>query len=152
LYAEKTPQSRPRFIHHIVNSGDKPDETAARWRFDTRLPLCDDAEAATVRNKHSGADSMAAYVIADITVQDPGRYDEYRRQVLATIEKYGGRFLVRGGAHQSLEGDWNPGRIVLLEFPDMAALKRWYESEEYGPLITLRQSAAAGSLIAVEGI
>lgn len=95
---------------------------------------------------------MAAYVIADITLQDQDRYDEYRRQVLATIEKYGGRFLVRGGAHETLEGTWSPGRIVVLEFPDKAALKRWYESEEYGPLITLRQAAATGSLIAVEGV
>jgi uncharacterized protein (DUF1330 family) len=95
---------------------------------------------------------MAAYVIADITVQDKDRFDEYRSQVLATIEKYGGRFLVRGGAHQPLEGDWRPGRIVILEFPDMATLKRWYDSEDYGPLVTLRQSAATGSLIAVEGV
>jgi uncharacterized protein (DUF1330 family) len=95
---------------------------------------------------------MAAYVIADVDVKDPATYDEYRRQVLATIEAYGGRFLVRAGAHQTLEGDWKPGRMVVLEFPDMAALKAWYDSAEYGPLIKLRQSASSGKLVAVEGV
>jgi uncharacterized protein (DUF1330 family) len=95
---------------------------------------------------------MAAYVIADVDVKDPAIYDEYRRQVLATIEAYGGRFLVRAGAHETLEGDWEPGRMVVLEFPDMAALKAWYGSAEYGPLIKLRQSASSGKLVAVQGV
>jgi uncharacterized protein (DUF1330 family) len=95
---------------------------------------------------------MAAYVIADIEVQDESRYDDYRKQVAATIEKFGGRFLVRGGAHQVLEGNWQPVRMVVLEFPDMAALQAWYQSEDYGPLITLRQSASTGSLVAIEGV
>lgn len=95
---------------------------------------------------------MPAYVIAQIEVTDTDRYDEYRRQVAATIEQYGGRFLVRGGAHRTLEGDWQPGRLVVLEFPDMQALDRWYGSQEYGPLIILRQSASTGSLVAVEGV
>lgn len=95
---------------------------------------------------------MAAYVIADIEVTDPERYDEYRRQVAATIEKHGGRFLVRGGAHQTLEGEWQPGRMVLLEFPSMEALKAWYDSGDYAPLITLRQSASNGALVAIEGV
>lgn len=94
---------------------------------------------------------MAAYVIADVTVKDPEIYAEYRKHVPATIAKYGGRFLVRGGAYEPLEGDWRPGRVVVLEFPDMAAAKAWYGSEEYGPLIRLRQSASAGHVILVEG-
>jgi uncharacterized protein (DUF1330 family) len=95
---------------------------------------------------------MPAYVIAQIEVTDKDRYDEYRRQVAATIEQYGGRFLVRGGALRTLEGDWQPGRLVVLEFPSTEALQNWYGSAEYGPLITLRQSASTGSLVAVEGI
>jgi uncharacterized protein (DUF1330 family) len=63
-------------------------------------------------------DRMAADVIADIAVADPDAYEEYRRQVPAVIEKYGGRYLVRGGASEVFEGDWQPNRLILLEFPD----------------------------------
>jgi uncharacterized protein (DUF1330 family) len=94
---------------------------------------------------------MTAYVIADIEVNDAATYDEYRRQVAPTVTKYGGRFAVRGGKIDMLEGDWDPKRIVVVEFPTMDALKRWYHSDEYKPLIALRQKAATGSLIAVEG-
>jgi uncharacterized protein (DUF1330 family) len=94
---------------------------------------------------------MAAYVIADVTVKDPEAYAEYRRQVPATVAKHGGRFLVRGGAWESIEGDWRPGRVVVIEFPDLAAARAWYGSQEYAPLITLRQRASAGHLILVEG-
>ena len=94
---------------------------------------------------------MAAYIIADVDVTNPAGYDEYRRQVPATVEKYGGRFVVRGGALEGLEGSWSPKRIVVLEFPTMDALKRWYHSPEYKPLIALRQKASRGNVIAVEG-
>jgi uncharacterized protein (DUF1330 family) len=94
---------------------------------------------------------MAAYLIADIEVTNPAGYDEYRRQVPATVEKYGGRFVVRGGASEILEGDWGPNRVVVLEFPTMDALKRWYNSAEYKPLIALRQKNASGNVIAVQG-
>ena len=94
---------------------------------------------------------MAAYVIGDVNVKNPETYQTYRNQVLATIEKYGGRFLVRGGEHEVLEGEWKPGRLVILEFPDMTALKKWYRSKEYAPLITLRQTASDGNLVAVAG-
>lgn len=94
---------------------------------------------------------MAAYLIADIEVTNPALYDEYRSKVRATIEQHGGRFLVRGGAHEVLEGAPDVHRTVVLEFPSMEALKRWYHSPEYAPLIVLRQQAAKGSLFAVEG-
>ncbi len=94
---------------------------------------------------------MAAYVIADIEVTDAALYDEYRRQVAATITAHGGRFLVRGGAAQLLEGQRLPQRTVVLEFADMAHLQAWYHSPEYAPLIALRQRASKGSLMAVEG-
>ncbi|MBT3926739.1 MAG: DUF1330 domain-containing protein, partial [Rhodospirillaceae bacterium] len=70
----------------------------------------------------------------------------------ATIEKYGGRFVIRGGAHETIEGDWNPGRVVMLEFDDMAAAKRWYNSPEYSEAREIRQRAATGSLLIVEGL
>jgi len=94
---------------------------------------------------------MAAYIIADVDVTNPAGYDEYRRQVPATVEKYGGRFVVRGGALEGLEGGWSPKRIVVLEFPTVDAAKRWYNSPEYKPLIALRQKASRGSLVVVEG-
>lgn len=94
---------------------------------------------------------MPAYLIADVEVKDPDVYAEYRRQVLPLVQKHGGRFIVRGGAHETLEGPWRPARVVIIEFPDMAALKAWYGSPEYTRLIELRQGASRGSLIAVEG-
>ncbi len=94
---------------------------------------------------------MAAYLIADIEVTDSAVYDEYRRQVPATVAKYGGRFAARGGALDILEGDWTPKRLIVLEFPTMDALRRWYHSEEYKPLIALRQKGSSGRLVAVDG-
>ena len=94
---------------------------------------------------------MPAYLIADVEVKDPDVYAEYRRQVLPLVQRHGGRFIVRGGAHETLEGPWRPARVVVIEFPDMAALKAWYRSPEYEKLIALRQGASQGSLIAVEG-
>jgi uncharacterized protein (DUF1330 family) len=94
---------------------------------------------------------MPAYLIADIEVHDQDLYAEYRRQVPSLIQQYGGRFIVRAGAHEVLEGDWQPKRVVVIEFPDMATLKSWYTSPEYAKLIALRQRASGGSIIAVEG-
>jgi len=94
---------------------------------------------------------MPAYLIADVEVHDPDVYAEYRRRVLPLVQSHGGRFIVRGGAHETLEGTWRPARVVVIEFPDMAALKAWYGSPEYTQLIALRQGVSGGSLIAVEG-
>jgi uncharacterized protein (DUF1330 family) len=94
---------------------------------------------------------MAAYLIADIEVKDAATYDQYRGQVAPTVAKYGGRFVVRGGNPEALEGQWTPKRVIVLEFPTMDALKRWYHSDEYKPLIALRQKGAAGDIIAVDG-
>lgn len=94
---------------------------------------------------------MAAYVIGEIEVADPAVYDEYRKQVLATITKHAGTFLVRGGKIEPLEGGWQPKRVVLLEFPSFEQAQAWYRSPEYAPLIVLRQKASRGRLILVEG-
>ena len=95
---------------------------------------------------------MAAYIIAEVRVTDPVAYEDYRRQVSATLERYGGRFLVRGGAAQPLEGGWEPKRIVVLEFESGERARSWYDSPEYGPLRRLRQSASEGRFILVEGV
>ena len=94
---------------------------------------------------------MAAYVIVDIDIQDAALYDEYRERVPATIEKYGGKFLVRGGRFEQLEGTWQPTRLVLLEFPSMEQAKRWYDSQEYREPKALRLKASKANLILVEG-
>ena len=94
---------------------------------------------------------MAAYVIGEIEVTDPAEYAEYGKQVPATIERYGGRFVVRGGAVEPLEGGWTPKRLVVLEFPSMQKALAWYRSAEYAPLIKLRQQASRGKLVAVDG-
>ena len=94
---------------------------------------------------------MAAYVIGEIEVTDPGTYDEYRKQVLATVQKYGGRFLARGGRAEALEGAAAAKRVVALEFPSYERALEWYRSAEYAPLIRLRQKASRGRLLLVEG-
>ena len=95
---------------------------------------------------------MSAYFIVDLEVTDPAGIEEYRKQVPATIAKYGGRYLVRGGKHETLEGDWRPGRVVLLEFPSAEQAKRWYDSEEYRGPKTLRFKTARTNLVLVEGV
>ncbi len=95
---------------------------------------------------------MPAYLIAEIEVTDPETYEEYRRQVAPTVEQYGGRFLVRGGTVHGLEGEWNPKRLVVIEFSDMAGLREWYQSDEYDRLKRIRQRSSTGKVLAVEGV
>ena len=94
---------------------------------------------------------MAAYIIAEIEITDPDTYDRYRAQTPDVIERYGGRFIVRGGPAQMLEGDRPPGRLVVIEFPDTATARCFYDSPEYQAIIGLRQQASQGRLILVEG-
>jgi len=94
---------------------------------------------------------MPAYVIADVVVTDPRLYEDYKKIVPATVEKYGGRFAVRGGEVEVKEGGWKPARLVVLEFPTMEQARKWYNSPEYAPLLALRLKAASTKLILVEG-
>jgi uncharacterized protein (DUF1330 family) len=95
---------------------------------------------------------MKGYVIGEVEVKDPVAYEQYRRGVLATIEKFGGRFLVRGGKADGLEGAKPAGRLVILEFPSFEQAATWYRSTDYAPLIKMRQGASTGRLILVEGV
>ena len=95
---------------------------------------------------------MSAYVVVDVEVTDPAAFDEYRQQVPATIARYGGRYIVRGGQTQTLEGDWDPKRVVILEFPDRAAARAWWSSQEYAGAKALRQRCARTQLIIVDGV
>jgi uncharacterized protein (DUF1330 family) len=95
---------------------------------------------------------MAAYVIAETDVTDPERYEQYKAASPAAIAAGGGRFVVRGGELAVLEGDWRPSRLVVLEFPDLAAAKSWYESQTYQDAKKLREGAARFRMIAVQGV
>jgi uncharacterized protein (DUF1330 family) len=95
---------------------------------------------------------MPAYVIVETDVTDPERYEQYKAASPASIAAGGGRFLVRGGDLVTLEGDWHPPRIVMLEFADLQAAQRWYESEDYQGVRKLRAGAASFRAIAVQGV
>jgi uncharacterized protein (DUF1330 family) len=95
---------------------------------------------------------MAAYIIAEVEVTNSEVFEQYRSQVSGTIEQYGGAYLVRGGAVERAEGDWNPKRLVILRFESMARAKEWYDSEEYRGPKALRHQSANTNLILVEGV
>jgi len=95
---------------------------------------------------------MPAYVLANVTVKEPVRYEEYRRLVTPTLVRYGGRFIVRGGAVDVLEGDWRPGRLVIIEFPSADQARAWYNSPEYSEARLIRQATSEGTLLIVEGV
>jgi uncharacterized protein (DUF1330 family) len=94
---------------------------------------------------------MAAYIIAELVVTNAEGYEGYRTQVGATIDQYGGTYVVRGGAIEAIEGD-APGRMVVLQFADVDAAKRWYNSQEYQAIVGQRQANSTGRLTLVEGV
>ncbi|HLV81945.1 MAG TPA: DUF1330 domain-containing protein [Chthonomonadaceae bacterium] len=95
---------------------------------------------------------MAAYVIVDVQITDPVAYERYKASVPASIAAYGGRFLARGGRTETLEGDWEPGRLVVLEFESMEKARAWWSSQEYAEPKKIRQSASVTRMIVVEGV
>jgi uncharacterized protein (DUF1330 family) len=94
---------------------------------------------------------MSAYVIVEIDVHDPVDYEEYKTQAHATVVAKGGKYIVRGGKTEVLEGDWQPKRIVVLEFPSMEQAKEWYDCEEYRGPRKIRHRTAKTNMILVEG-
>ena len=94
---------------------------------------------------------MTAYVVADITVTNPDGYAAYRPLAGASIAQHGGKFIARGGAVESLDGDWKPQRVVIIEFPSMAAARAWYASPEYQAALKLRLANSTGRTILTEG-
>jgi uncharacterized protein (DUF1330 family) len=95
---------------------------------------------------------MAAYVIAEIRIKDPEKYEEYRLMVPATLDMHGGRYLVRGGETRLLEGEPQPNRLAVLEFESAERAVEWYESEDYRQLIPIRQAASEFRLVLVKGV
>lgn len=94
---------------------------------------------------------MAAFIIGDVHVENPERYRDYTAHTESTLQPYGGHFVVRGGASKVLEGEWQPNRLVVIEFPSAQAAKDWYESEAYQQILPIRHEASTGSLVLVEG-
>jgi len=95
---------------------------------------------------------MAGYVIVNIEVTDAERYKEYIQAAPASIARFGGRYLARGGRAERLEGDWMPLRFVVLEFPSYERAREWWASDDYAAARALRQASANANMIVVEGL
>ncbi len=95
---------------------------------------------------------MAAYISVDVKITDPQRYEDYKKLTPGSLVPFDGKFIVRGGPTETLEGDWNPGRIVVLEFPSAEKAKSWWSSNGYAPAKAIRQAASISRMILVEGI
>jgi uncharacterized protein (DUF1330 family) len=95
---------------------------------------------------------MNAYVIIDIEVTDPKGYKEYAKMAPEAVKLYGGKYIARGGPNETLEGDWQAKRLVILEFPSIQQAKAWLDSPEYAPARTLRHQYARSNMVVVEGI
>jgi uncharacterized protein (DUF1330 family) len=95
---------------------------------------------------------MPAYVIANVDVNDPVRYEDYKKMVPSSITKYGGRFIARGGTIDVLEGDWHPTRLVIIEFPSAERAREWWNCAEYAEAKALRQATSKGTLLILEGV
>jgi uncharacterized protein (DUF1330 family) len=95
---------------------------------------------------------MAAYIVVQVDVKDPARYERYKSLVPPSFQKYGGRFVVRGGKTETLEGDWAPKRFVIVEFPSVEQAKAWWASPEYAEAKALRQATAETQMIVAEGL
>lgn len=95
---------------------------------------------------------MAAYIIVQIEVQDPAAYERYKAMAPPSIAAYGGRYVVRGGANEILEGSWQPRRLVILEFSDAAVARAWWASPEYAPAKALREQCARSEMLLIDGI
>jgi uncharacterized protein (DUF1330 family) len=94
---------------------------------------------------------MTAYVLVEVRVTNPEPYAAYRDLATASVARHGGRFLARGGAITPLEGDWNPERLVVLEFPSVDAAKAWYSSDDYQEALKVRLANSVGKALIIEG-
>jgi uncharacterized protein (DUF1330 family) len=95
---------------------------------------------------------MAAYLVVDIEITNPAQFDEYRKLAPAAIAKYGGRYIIRGGAYEVIEGNWKPQRVTVVEFESVEKAKAFYNSPEYQTAIKARKGAANMKMLLVEGV
>ena len=94
---------------------------------------------------------MSAYFVVNIEVTDAKGFEDYRQQVVEVLEAYDGKYLVRGGKFEVLEGQWNPNLMVVVEFPSMERALEFYHSERYAPLLKLRLDSTNSDLVLVDG-
>lgn len=95
---------------------------------------------------------MPAFILVDINVHDPVQYEEYKKLAAPTVTLYGGKYIVRGGKVETLEGKWAPTRLVILEFPTVDQAKAWLNSPEYSPIRKIRHATSTSEMIVVEGV
>jgi uncharacterized protein (DUF1330 family) len=95
---------------------------------------------------------MTAYIIVDINVTDPVRYEDYKRLAAPTVELYGGKYIARGGKTEMLEGSWSPTRLVILQFDNIEQAKNWLNSTEYSEARNLRHQTAISQMVVIEGV
>jgi uncharacterized protein (DUF1330 family) len=95
---------------------------------------------------------MPAFVVVNIAVRDPVRYEDYKRLAQETVVAYGGKYLARGGPVEALEGDWKPNRLVILEFPTVEQARKWWDSPEYRPARRVREECATTQLVVTQGL
>ncbi|HEY5690065.1 MAG TPA: DUF1330 domain-containing protein [Cyclobacteriaceae bacterium] len=95
---------------------------------------------------------MPAYIIVDVEITDPVEYEEYKKHTPGSLVPFDGKFLARGSTVETLEGDWKPGRLVILEFPTLEKAKAWWNSPEYTPAKLIRQRASNTKMIVADGI
>ncbi len=95
---------------------------------------------------------MSAFIVVEVEVSNHDRYEHYKQMVPPSLAPFGGRFLVRGGSVETLEGDWAPKRLVIVEFPSREQAKTWWASQEYAEAKALRQATAKTEMILVEGV
>ena len=95
---------------------------------------------------------MTAYVIVDINVTDPVRYEDYKKLAAPTVELYGGKYIARGGKTETLEGEWSPNRLVILQFDNLEQAKTWHNSMEYSEAKHLRHETAISKMVVIDGV
>ena len=95
---------------------------------------------------------MKAYILVDVTITNPTLYEDYKKLTPASLVPFEGKFIVRGGAAETLEGEWQPGRIVVIEFPSKQKAKEWWNSAGYAPAKALRQATSKTKMMVVEGV
>ena len=95
---------------------------------------------------------MSAYIVVNVTVKDPKRYEDYKLLAPASIAQYGGKYLARGGTSETLEGSFKPNRMVILEFPNVEKAKAWWASAEYAKAKSIRRSCSEADMVVVEGL
>lgn len=95
---------------------------------------------------------MPALVLVEVEIHNPELYEDYKKLSLPAVEAFGGKFVVRGFPTESLEGDWNPQRLVVLEFPSVSRAKEWYNSELYTTAKNIRLQASIGKMLVVESV